>query len=74
MCGILGLLDVTREQLDHLNIFDRAAEGATVFCRQGAKGTLGGGGLCSVCPMRILHPKWSHLGTAGQETGEGWLT
>lgn len=46
MCGILGLLDVTREKLDHLNIFDRAAEGATVFCRQGAKGTLGGPVLC----------------------------
>ena len=31
---------VTREKLDHLDIFDRAAEDATVHCGQGANGTL----------------------------------
>lgn len=59
--GILGLLHVTKEKLDHLYIScDRAAEGAAVHGGQWAGPTSSWRSWCSGHPRRILLPKLCH--------------
>lgn len=62
---------VTREKLDHSDIFNRAAEGAAVHSRQGPRGPLEELVLCA--PKENLQPKCSCLETVGQGAGWGWL-
>lgn len=59
---------VTREKLDPSDIFDRAADGATVHCGQGPNGSLEELVLCA--PKENLQPKRSHLETL--EQGKVW--